>query len=473
MFLHPEAPGAVGENHELSDKQVERRAATAALDADERILALAFKREEPVDTAHGFGTAPDLLAVLLKLFGKAPEPADLVRELNVERARLNRLLGHERVDLVVAQIARDAHALKPRLGLLNGEGLVVHRHVEREAGHRTALVKRKGLDPRIGKHRRLEPRRIDRAHAGAGHLVERIVAQNAERRRGDVNAHSRATALEMHDARRVINLGRVGVVDGKGPDVRKRILRPVRLGRQRQVGGEAAALREVHGVEAVDVPAPWRGDAAEREHQAQRRLARFGGGVVQGLPLDTVLVRPNEKRHGVAADDVRKRSLHHLGRPSLALLLQTALLLKCLERLLKDVLGGAAVAAAALSVEVDGIAVERPEKGGLFNRAGRAAPVVGCKVRVRELTLGRNLPQEGGIELGHHGLSTGHEVCGSRLLELEERVRGLDLRPASRRELHLIGVACLAEHGARLEGAVFFKKEIHESVALHPLWANE
>ena len=31
----------------------------------------------------------------------------------------------------------------------------------------------------------------------------------------------------------------------------------------------------------------------------------------------------------------------------------------------------------------------------------------------------------------------------------------------------------LAEHGARLEGAVFFKKEIHESVALHPLWANE
>ena len=117
--------------------------------------------------------------------------------------------------------------------------------------------------------------------------------------------------------------------------------------------------------------------------------------------------------------------------------------------------------------------MKRPEKGSLFNRAGRAAPVVSGKVRVRELILGRNLPQEGGIELGHHGLSTGHEVCGSRLLELEERVRGLDLRAASRRELHLIGVACLAEHGARLEGAVFFKKEIHESVALHPLWANE
>ena len=65
------------------------------------------------------------------------------------------------------------------------------------------------------------------------------------------------------------------------------------------------------------------------------------------------------------------------------------------------------------------------------------------------------------------------ELLNLPLLELEERVRGLDLRPASRRELHLIGVACLAEHGARLEGAVFFKKEIHECVALHPLWANE
>lgn len=112
--------------------------------------------------------------------------------------------------------------------------------------------------------------------------------------------------------------------------------------------GKPRPLRKIHRIKAVDMPAPGRGNAAERKHQPKRRLAGFGGRIVQSLPLDAVLVRTNEQRHGISADDVREASPHHLSRPSLALLLEPALLLKRLERLLQNVLRRAAVAAAPL-----------------------------------------------------------------------------------------------------------------------------
>ena len=275
-----------------------------------------------------------------------------------------------------------------------------------------------------------------------------------------MHAHARDAPVKVHDARGVVDLSRRRVVDREGLDVRERKFGPVALGGLGQVRGETAATGEVRRVEALDVPAPGRGDAAQGEHQAQGRLAGLGGGVREGLPLNRVLVGRDEQRERIAADRLGQAPLDHLRGPGLPLLLEAPLALERLEGLLQDLLGSLAILPAPLAVEVDGIGVKRREQGRLFDGARRAAPVLLCEVRVGELLLWRGLPEKGRIELGRSVRDARDQIGRRGRLEGEEDVRGLDLRAAPGRELDLIGVARLREGRSGLEGAVFLEVEI-------------
>ena len=256
VLFEPEAPGFVRKNHELGHEEIQGRTAAAALNVDLGVFALALERKEPIDAADRLRAASHFFSAVLQALGKVPEPADFVRVGNIKRIALDRFFGYERIDLVVTQVLFDGNALEARLGRFDREGLVLDGDVEREARHFDAFVERKGLHPVFGQHRRLEAGRIDRAHARTRNGVERVVAQNAERGRGNVNAHARATVAQVRNARRVVDFRRFRVVDRKRVDVCNGKVRPAVYDGSRQIRREAAPLREIDRVEAVDVPAP-------------------------------------------------------------------------------------------------------------------------------------------------------------------------------------------------------------------------
>ena len=102
-------------------------------------------------------------------------------------------------------------------------------------------------------------------------------------------------------------------------------------------------------------------------------------------------------------------------------------------------------------------------RGALHGR-GRGAPVFLGDVFKGKVTLGRHFPEEPRIELGRRRLGRFQEFRGRRRLKREEYLRRLDLRASARRHGHLVGVARFAYDGARLEGAVLFKIQIHDVV---------
>ena len=120
MLFEPKAPSAVGENHQFSNQQIERRAAAAAFDVNNRILAIALKRKIPIHASRRFGTSAHLFTAVLQTFGKMPQPSDFVRIRDGERISRNRFLGDQIIDFVVAQICLQCDPLQTCLSALDG-----------------------------------------------------------------------------------------------------------------------------------------------------------------------------------------------------------------------------------------------------------------------------------------------------------------------------------------------------------------
>ena len=464
MLFEPKPPGLVRVNHQFRDEEVQRRAAAAAAHVNRSVFALALENEEPVDAVGEFGTAAHLFSLAQETAGEVPEPGNFFGVLDVERMVFNRLFRDEFVDPIVPDVALDRDTLEPRFGLLDAEGVVVHRDVERETRNASAFVERIAFDPGLGEHRRLEARRIHRAHAGAGHLVERIVAHDPQRRHGDVHADYGLAVFAVRDRERVVDFRRARVVNREGAHLGFGQILEVERGGKRQIRGKAAAAREVLAIEAFDVPRPGALDAAELEHEAQGRHSRVGGRVGESLPFDPVLVGRHQKPHDVPGEGLGQMTFVHFGHPGAALFLAALLALERFERLLENLFGGAAVHAAALAVKVDGIAVQSEQNRGALHGRWRRTPVFLGDVFERKVAFGRHLPEKSRIEFGRRLLGRLQEFRGHRRLEREEYLRRLDLRASARRHGHLIGVARFAYDGARLEGAVLFKIQIHDVV---------
>ena len=130
MLFEPKAPSAVGENHQFSNQQIERRAAAAAFDVNNRILAIALKRKIPIHASRRFGTSAHLFTAVLQTFGKMPQPSDLVRIRDGERISRNRFLGDQIIDFVVAQICLQCDPLQTCLSALDGKCVVLYPHIK-------------------------------------------------------------------------------------------------------------------------------------------------------------------------------------------------------------------------------------------------------------------------------------------------------------------------------------------------------
>ena len=279
-----------------------------------------------------------------------------------------------------------------------------------------------------------------------------------------MHADDGLAVFAVRDRERVVDFRRARVVNRKGAHLGLGQILEVERGGQRQIRGEPAAAREILAVEAFDVPRPGALDAAELEHEAKRRHSRVGGRVGESLPFDPVFVGRHQKTHDVPGERLGKVTFVHLGHPGAALFLTALLALERFERLSKDLFGSAAVHAAALAVKVDGIAVQSEQHRGALHGRGRGAPVFLGDVFKGKVAFGRHFPEKARIELGRRRLGRFQEFRGRRRFKREEYLRRLDLRASARRHGHLVGVARFAYDGARLEGAVLFKIQIHDVV---------
>src|SRR5690606_5848216 len=87
--------------------------------------------------------------------------------------------------------------------------------------------------------------------------------------------------------------------------------------------------------------------------------------------------------------------------------------------------------------------------------------VVARQVGEAEFLLGRELPGQGQLDGGGHGLGLGHQFGGGGFLELEQDVGGLGLDPLAGVELDLGRSLGFGEDAAGQKLAGFFKQCVH------------
>jgi hypothetical protein len=78
-----------------------------------------------------------------------------------------------------------------------------------------------------------------------------------------------------------------------------------------------------------------------------------------------------------------------------------------------------------------------------------------------ECSVGAGLPEEIDVDVAGVLLGARQQVLGRRLGEAQHDVGGLHLRALAGDELHLQRGVVVGEHGAGLEGAVFFEQDMH------------
>ena len=267
-------------------------------------------------------------------------------------------------------------------------------------------------------------------------------------------------AFHMRYGRRVIDFGRARIVDRERHGVRDRKVISPAFRRLREGIRKAGTLREVLGVERIDMPMPRRRDRLQFEEELKRRHAAFGRGVRKRLPLDAVLIRVNQEPDRISADLRRHGARNELRGDGLLMLFLLTLSLKRLKRPLQDFFRCRLEAAAALAVEVDRRLIELHQEAGLRDICFLVPEILSRQILVAELILRCHLPEEARIEFRGLRLGLLHEGLRRRLLEAEEDLGALHLRALSGRKLHLIGCARRRKYRPGLEGAVVVKKKI-------------
>jgi hypothetical protein len=163
--------------------------------------------------------------------GEFPEQLQLVAVGKLRKAGGQGIGVEQRLDVVVAQVGDDGHALHARFV---AEQAVVGSdvEVERDCGDGMPGGQREMLDDVLRQHGDLAPRHIHGGQPFAGDAAEVGVRTEAEARCGDVDADLPAAVGFGRDRKRIVDLGRVRIVDTEGGD-----------SGERQIGGFAGRRR--------------------------------------------------------------------------------------------------------------------------------------------------------------------------------------------------------------------------------------
>ena len=158
-------------------------------------------------------------------------------------------------------------------------------------------------------------------------------------------------------------------------------------------------MREIRRIEAVNMPAPRRSNAAQCEHQTQRRLPRLRSSIRERLPFDSVLIGRKQKRQSLTANCLRELPFNHFSRPGLLLLFHAALALKRFERFREDFRRRFAVDASAFAVKVNWIGMQhRQQRRELYGRR-LLTPVFLSEILKGKFLCGRGFPEKSRIKL--------------------------------------------------------------------------
>ena len=125
---------------------------------------------------------------------------------------------------------------------------------------------------------------------------------------------------------------------------------------------------------------------------------RFGGRIVERLPLDAVLVRVHEKFKNLLRDLRRHGSGFHFGRHLLSSLFERLTPSNSLQRSLENLFGGFAIAAAPFAVKVHGIAVKRHKRSSARYGRGRRKIFL-SHILIAEFLFRSHFPQKARINL--------------------------------------------------------------------------
>ncbi len=358
----------------------------------------------------------------------------------------------------MAKIGRDPHALDPCLRGKRRERRFVDRHVERQHRRIAAFLQREGVDHRARQHRQLVAGHVDGREAVARDPVDARARRDGQRRRRDVHADRDPAAAQALHRKRVVDLGRLRVVDREGHRVGNR---QIVLDRRNLDGGEAGALRKMLEQEAAPVELIGRVDRARRLQQIERRPPGSPRRIDDGLVFRRVLVGLEEDLVELLAHRCRAAAGRELGGPGFDLRRDQPFSLDAEEGGLHRLFRRLLEVAFAETAKVMRCAEQAEQRGGLLHRARRPAEVVVCERAESKLALGSELPSQVEVDVGGDGAGRDEQGVGLGAVEAEQGVGRLDLDALARRELDLQRAFRLAHHPAGVELAAVFVEDIH------------
>ena len=454
------APGRVGDDHQLGDQLVERTAALALADVDGAGLGVGDvtvdRKVVVIDALDGrrLATAP------LAGIGEMPQMHQFVAEGAIGQRTAHRFGVEPGLDFVMAKVGRDMHHLQPRF-VGNDLETLVNGEVERD--RRTVDTAGQGVvfDHRVGQHRDLVARHVDRRQTGSRHPVEWRTVRDGQARCRDVDADAGTEAGKQRHRQRIIDFGSVGVVDREGTNIGARQV----VGRRRRVEGrKPGTLRKLLVQETAEVQEVGRPDRAAAKQQLRRRQAGFRAGRLERLRFRAVAVRRIEECIGQHADFRWQPECLQLGDPALHGQRLLALFLEAGECGGENVRRCLAKAPLALAMEVDRGGVQRQQNGARLDRRRVVAVVVAGEIEEGKLAFAGALPEEIGLDLFGQRCRLFEQGTGRRLLEAQQHRGRLDLAALARGHFDLQRRVVVGHDVAGLEPAVFFEQYIHRRI---------
>jgi len=470
--VQPAAPGAVGQDHGLGHDQIQRRATRAGADVHLlvalRLDAIAHgvdavgadELEAVVRAVEGLGLAAHHFALRLQVLGQAEGKGQLGREGIVGRGLATQCgVGDDAIELVVAQVGGDRHALQFGLGARDRQRGFIKRDVQRHGRAVAPFDQRVGLHHAVGQHGDLVAGHVDGGHARAAELVDRRARCDGQARCGDVDAIGDAARAQALHRQRIVDLGGHRVVDGEGAHGGQ--WQFVLDGRGFQ-GREARALGEVLEQEALEVELVGAVDGACVFQQVQRRALRGLGSLDHGLVGGAVLVGLEEDLVELVLDGGGAAAGGQLLGPLGDLQGLLLLALDGGQGLLEDVFGGLLEATLAPTVEVVRRVEQAHQHGGLLHGVGRRAEVLARQFVKAEVFFGGHFPDQIQVDVAGLGGRLRQQLGRRRLGELQQHVGGLGLHALARVKLDLHRGIGFGHHTAGQELASVIKEGVHE-----------
>ena len=210
--------------------------------------------------------------------------------------------GDDRIELIVAQVVRNRHALQLGLAALDLHRGLIKRDVQRHCRAVASLHQRVGLHHIVRQHRDLVAGHINRGQARAAQLVDRAAGQHGQAGRSDVDADGYRTSAKPLHRQRVVDFRGLRIVNREGLHCRYGKLIGNRGGGD---GWEARALGKVLQQEAFPVELVRRSNRTCFLQQVQRRQMGRARGFNDGLVFWRVLVGLEQDFVQLEADGFR------------------------------------------------------------------------------------------------------------------------------------------------------------------------